>query len=191
MHDRAKPEPIPHFGKTVKGKNFFNLPFLRHQYIKTSLYAISKNVSVLPFFLIFMCVREKLQFTVSFDHPVTINLLKIYGHFYIILYFFNFWFDFELIKLKTAAAHLLSLAHSTCSAVSTSSYCRRTIPYYIIPLVPYHIKRRHPKSFHSSSGDHMSPNLHRINPGRVLSFSPRLTRVSYIAPGWADVSKLQ
>ena len=51
----------------------FSLSFLRPQNIKTSLYAISKNVSVLPFFLIFMSVREKLQFTVSFDHPVIGN----------------------------------------------------------------------------------------------------------------------
>ena len=73
MHDRARLEPIPHFSKTVKGKNFVHLPFLRHQNIKTSLYAIYKNVWVLTFFLIFMSVREKLQFTVSFDHPVIGN----------------------------------------------------------------------------------------------------------------------
>ena len=62
-----------HFSKTVKGKNFVHLPFLRHKNIKTSLYAIYKNVWVLTFFLIFMSVREKLQFTVSFDHPVIGN----------------------------------------------------------------------------------------------------------------------
>ena len=33
-----------HFSKTVKGKNFVHLPFLRHQNIKTSLYPIYKNV---------------------------------------------------------------------------------------------------------------------------------------------------
>ena len=54
---------------------------MRHQNIKTSLYAISKNVWVLPFFLIFMSVREKLQFTVSFDHPVISKGQGINGYF--------------------------------------------------------------------------------------------------------------
>ena len=58
------------FWPNPKRQEFFHLPFLRHQNIKTSLYAISKYVRVLPFFLIFMSVREKLQFTVFFDHPV-------------------------------------------------------------------------------------------------------------------------
>ena len=69
MRASLRLEPTHHFGPTLKRQEFFHIPFLRHQNIKTSLYAISKNVWVLPFFLIFMPVREKLQFTVSFDHP--------------------------------------------------------------------------------------------------------------------------
>ena len=69
MHDWVRLEPILHFGKTVKGKNF------RPQNIKTSLSTTSKNHWVWPFFLFFMSVREKLQFTVSLDHPVA-GLLK-------------------------------------------------------------------------------------------------------------------
>ena len=54
-----------------KRQEFVHLTLLRYQNIKTSLSTISKNVCVLPFFLIFMSVRGKLQFTVSFDHPVS------------------------------------------------------------------------------------------------------------------------
>ena len=67
MHDWVRLEPILHFGKTVKVKTF---SLLRPQNIKTSLSTISKNDWVLPFFLFFMSVRKKLQFTVFLDHPV-------------------------------------------------------------------------------------------------------------------------
>ena len=70
---RARLEPILYFGKTVKRKTFFHLTLLRHQNIKTSLSTTSKNDWVLPFFLFFMSVREKLQFTVFLDHPVSKN----------------------------------------------------------------------------------------------------------------------
>ena len=45
----------------------------RHQNIKTSLCARTKNGSVMPLFVIFRPVKKKLQLTVSFDHPVSIE----------------------------------------------------------------------------------------------------------------------
>ena len=45
----------------------------QHQNIKTSLSVISKNDWVLPFFLFFVSVIDKLQFTVSLDHPVELR----------------------------------------------------------------------------------------------------------------------
>ena len=58
-------DSVRHFGPTLKGKIFFQPALLRHQNIKTSLSTTSKNDWVLAFFLFFMSVREKLQFTVS------------------------------------------------------------------------------------------------------------------------------
>ena len=51
-------------------REFFHLDLLGHQNIKTSLHFHSKNHWGKPFFAIFSSVREKLQFTVSLNHPV-------------------------------------------------------------------------------------------------------------------------
>ena len=71
MRDSVWLEPTHQFDPTLKNKMFFHLTLLRHQNIKTSLSAISKNYWVLQFFLFFVSVREKLQFTVSLDHTST------------------------------------------------------------------------------------------------------------------------
>ena len=65
----------PPFWQNGERQEFFHLTLLRPQNIKTSLSTTSKNDWVWPFFLFFMSVREKLQFTVSLDHPVD------YAHF--------------------------------------------------------------------------------------------------------------
>ena len=70
MRDSVWLEPTHQFDPTLKNKMFFHLTLLRHQNIKTSLSAISKNYWVLQCFLYFVSVREKLQSTVSLDHPV-------------------------------------------------------------------------------------------------------------------------
>ena len=56
------------FGTTQEGGNFFHLDPLGHQNIKTSLHFLPKNHR--PFVAIFSSVREKLQLTVSLNHPV-------------------------------------------------------------------------------------------------------------------------
>ena len=55
------------FWQNSERQEFFHLTLFRPQNIKTT----SKNHWVWPFFLFFMSVREKLQFTVSLDHPVS------------------------------------------------------------------------------------------------------------------------
>ena len=59
-----------HFGTTLKGGNFFHLALLRHQNIKTTLNFLEENHWARPFFALFSSVREKLQLTVSLNHPV-------------------------------------------------------------------------------------------------------------------------
>ena len=60
-----------HFGTTLKGGNFFHLVLLRHNHIKTSLNFLKENHWARPFFALFSSVREKLQLTVSLNHPVS------------------------------------------------------------------------------------------------------------------------
>ena len=60
-----------HFGTTLKGGNFFHLALLRHQNIKTSLNFLEENHWARPFFALFSSFREKLQLTVSLNHPVS------------------------------------------------------------------------------------------------------------------------
>ena len=59
-----------HVGTTMKDGSFFHLALLRHQNIKTSLNVLEENHRARPFFALFSSVREKLQFTVSLNHPV-------------------------------------------------------------------------------------------------------------------------
>ena len=68
--DQVRTKPTHHLSTTLKGKIFFHLTLLRHQNIKTSLCKLSKNHWVMLYFVSFRSVREKLQFTVSLDHPV-------------------------------------------------------------------------------------------------------------------------
>ena len=58
------------FGTTQEGGNYFHLALLGYQNIKTSLHFLPKNHWGRPFVAIFSSVREKLQFTVSLNHPV-------------------------------------------------------------------------------------------------------------------------
>ena len=51
-------------------RDFFHLALLRHQNIKTSLNFLEENHWSRPFFALFRSVREKLQLTVSLNHPV-------------------------------------------------------------------------------------------------------------------------
>ena len=59
-----------HVGTTMKDRSFFHLALLRHQNIKTSLNFLKENHWARPFFALFSSVREKLQLTVSLNHPV-------------------------------------------------------------------------------------------------------------------------
>ena len=59
-----------HVGTTMKDRSFFHLALLRHQNIKTSLNFLEENHWGRPFFALFRSVREKLQLTVSLNHPV-------------------------------------------------------------------------------------------------------------------------
>ena len=61
----------------MKDGSFFHLALLRHQNIKTSLNVLEENHRARPFFALFSSVREKLQFTVSLNHPVTNQRLKV------------------------------------------------------------------------------------------------------------------
>ena len=70
MYDWVNIEVNHHFGKTLKGKIFFHMTLLKPQNIKTSLCTISKNGWVLPFFVNWTPVTNKLQLTVFLDHPV-------------------------------------------------------------------------------------------------------------------------
>ena len=76
MYVGVNMELIHHYGKTLKGKIFFHLTLLRHQNIKTSQCTISKNGWVLPFFVNWTPVTNKLQLTVFMDHPVLVPLQK-------------------------------------------------------------------------------------------------------------------
>ena len=60
----------PQFWQNSERQEFFHLTLFRPLNIKTSLSTTSKNHWVWTFFLFLMSVREKLQFTVSLDHPV-------------------------------------------------------------------------------------------------------------------------
>ena len=62
-----------HFGTILKSGNFFHLALLRHQNIKTSLNVLEENHRARPFFALFSSVREKLQLTVSLNHPVVVS----------------------------------------------------------------------------------------------------------------------
>ena len=53
-------------------QSFFHLILLRHQNTKTRCHKFSKNHWVMALFEIFRSAREKLQFTVALDHPVSI-----------------------------------------------------------------------------------------------------------------------
>ena len=53
-------------------QSFFHLILLRHQNTKTRCHKFSKNHWVMALFEIFRFAREKLQFTVALDHPVSI-----------------------------------------------------------------------------------------------------------------------
>ena len=57
------------FRHSPERHNFCRLTILRHSNIKMVAYNLSKN-GVLPFFVIFRLVREKLLVTVVLDHPV-------------------------------------------------------------------------------------------------------------------------
>ena len=57
-------------------QDFFHMAPLRQQNINTSLCALTKNGSFMPLFVIFGPVTNKLQLTVSFDHPVDFETLK-------------------------------------------------------------------------------------------------------------------
>ena len=61
------------FGTTQEGGNYFHLALLGYQNIKTSLHFLAKNHWGRPFFAIFSSVREKLQLTVSLNHPVVVS----------------------------------------------------------------------------------------------------------------------
>ena len=79
---------------------FFHLTPSRHQNIKTSLCARTKNGSVMPLFVIFRPVRKKLQLTVSFDHPVVDHLgttwIPLVDHYFChwkyLQCYMHFWF---------------------------------------------------------------------------------------------------
>ena len=55
-------------------RDFFYLDLLGHQNIKTSLNFLEKNHWGRPFFSLFSSVREKLQLTVSLNHPVDMDM---------------------------------------------------------------------------------------------------------------------
>ena len=58
------------FRHSPERNNFCRLTILRHSNIKMVAYKLSKNGWVMPFFVIFRLVREKLLVTVALDHPV-------------------------------------------------------------------------------------------------------------------------
>ena len=58
------------FRHSPERHNFCRLTILRHSNIKMVAYKLSKNGWVMPFFVIFRLVREKLLVTVALDHPV-------------------------------------------------------------------------------------------------------------------------
>ena len=59
------------FWNNFKRQDLFHPTHLRPQNIKTSLCKLSKNYWVMLYFVSFRFVREKLQSTVSLDHPVS------------------------------------------------------------------------------------------------------------------------
>ena len=63
------------FRHSPERHKFCHLTILRHSNIKMVAYKLSKNGWVMPFFVIFRLVREKLLVTVAFDHPVS-NMLE-------------------------------------------------------------------------------------------------------------------
>ena len=58
------------FRHSPERHNFCRLTILRHSNIKMVAYKLSKSGWVMPFFVIFRLVREKLLVTVVLDHPV-------------------------------------------------------------------------------------------------------------------------
>ena len=56
------------FRHSPERHNFCRLTILRHSNIKMVAYKLSKNGWVMPFFVIFRLVREKLLVTVALDH---------------------------------------------------------------------------------------------------------------------------
>ena len=61
---------------TLKRKNSLHLRHIGYQNTKTSQYKVSKNHWVCAVFDFFGSVREILQVTVSFDHPVLFEIIK-------------------------------------------------------------------------------------------------------------------
>ena len=59
------------FVTTLKRKNSLHLRHIGHQNTKTSQYKVSKTHWVYAVFDFFGSIREILQVTVSFDHPVS------------------------------------------------------------------------------------------------------------------------
>ena len=70
IHDQVRLEPILHVGKTVKGKIFFTYLFWDIKISKPDYLPFLKMSEFCNLLKIFMSFREKLQFTVSLDHPV-------------------------------------------------------------------------------------------------------------------------
>ena len=64
-------ENTPHWHNPER-REFFHLALLRHHHIKTSLNFLEENHWARPFFALFRSFREKLQVTVSLNHPVAI-----------------------------------------------------------------------------------------------------------------------
>ena len=104
MHDQARLEPIPHFGKTVKGKNFLHLPFLRHQNIKTSLYAI---------FLNFHACQRKITIYSLFWSPCS-----------------STQFCNVLMRNCTTTTHIIIIIHIMISFISKLSILGQNMEYW-------------------------------------------------------------
>ena len=143
---------------------FFHLTPSRHQNIKTSLCARTKNGSVMPLFVIFRPVRKKLQLTVSFDHPVAGPISQPHhwattitgadddlvdtvspnpqGTFH--KTFFFFWHPFQFIAKNILSSGCLSfqasVRHIPCTKWSSSLLSTNGcywMDYYHIMLLPW------------------------------------------------------
>ena len=90
------------------GVFFLHLDLLGHQNIKISLNFLDKNHWARPFFALFSSIREKLQFTVSFDHPVASGLGNLTRH-YVSIDRDSYLYSLE----KTSLAFVITL--NSCS----------------------------------------------------------------------------